>query len=391
MKDQKNQFANRRILVVDDNENIHKDFRLVLESGDKKQVDVSEEEEAIFGSVDSSFEHPKFEICSAFQGKEGVEMVLHASKEGRPFAVAFVDMRMPPGLDGIETVRQLWESDPDIQIVFCTAYSDYSWHDIYSKFGHTHQLLILKKPYDNVEVLQLATALTSKWSSLKESRYLNETLEQKVQDRTAELQKETERANILAEEAKAASQIKSQFLANMSHEIRTPMNAIIGFSDLLADEDLTVDQKRNVNIIRDSSDNLLRLINDILDFSKIEAGQLNTEIIDCSLAKLLNTVESLMRPTAIEKGLEFEIIEDSDLPAQIRSDPSRLDQCLINLIGNALKFTEKGYVHVNVSLQQHEGRPFIRFDVADTGIGIPKDEQKAIFESFTQAAVIGQK
>lgn len=191
---------------------------------------------------------------------------------------------------------------------------------------------------------------------------------------------------ILAEQReRLANKAKSEFLANMSHEIRTPMNAIIGFSDILADEDLTAEQKQDVNLIRESGHNLLTLIDDILDFSKIEAGQLNTEIIDCSLAKLLNTVGPLMRPTAIKKGLEFGIVEDSGLPAQIRSDPTRLKQCLINLIGNAIKFTNEGHVWVKVSLEEYEGKPYIRFDVADTGIGIPKEKQETIFEAFTQA------
>jgi len=209
--------------------------------------------------------------------------------------------------------------------------------------------------------------------------------EQELEQFSRQLEASIEQANILAQEAAVADLAKSQFLANMSHEIRTPMNAIIGFSDLLADEDLTEDQAENVDIIRESGKTLIELINDILDFSKIKASQLNTEIIDCSLGKLLNSVESLMRPKVEEKGIEFKIVESNGLPAQIRTDPTRLNQCLINLIGNALKFTEQGHVYVNVSPEEREGKPFIRFDVEDTGIGIPEGKQEAIFEAFTQA------
>ncbi len=195
----------------------------------------------------------------------------------------------------------------------------------------------------------------------------------------------TAHANDMTAQAEQANMAKSQFLANMSHEIRTPMNAIIGFSDLLADEKLTDEQRESVNIIRESGQSLLRLIDNILDLSKIEAGQLDTEIVDCSLTQLLNSVESLMKPKAEEKGLEFRVAESSGLPAQIRTDPTRVRQCLINLVNNAIKFTEQGYVHINISMQEEDGRPFIRFDVEDTGVGITPDKQESMFEPFTQA------
>ena len=186
-------------------------------------------------------------------------------------------------------------------------------------------------------------------------------------------------------DAEAANEAKSEFLANMSHEIRTPMNAVIGFCDLLMDEDLNDTQTQYNEMIRTGGNNLLAVINDILDFSKIEAGQLDIEIIDCSLGKLLNSIGSLMKPKAAKNGLEFEIVESNGLPAQICTDPTRLQQCLINLVDNAIKFTDQGGVYVNVSLQEHEGEPVIRFDVEDTGIGIPEAKQVIIFESFSQA------
>jgi len=200
-----------------------------------------------------------------------------------------------------------------------------------------------------------------------------------------QLELETERASEMAAKAEEANKAKSLFLANMSHEIRTPMNAIIGFSDALAEQPLPPENLADVNDIRDSAQNLLGLINDILDFSKIEAGRLDVEIVDCPLGNVLHSVTSLMHATALNKGIGFSINTEGQLPAHIRTDPTRIRQCLVNLISNAIKFTSVGQVSVKVSMEEIEGQPFIRFDVSDTGIGIPEDKQDAIFESFTQA------
>jgi len=178
---------NHRILVIDDNVTIHADFRKILSTPDQGHGGLHELEAALFDEVRPTPETVSFELGSAYQGQEGLEMVRKAVAEDRPYAVAFVDVRMPPGWDGIETIAHIWEVDPEIQIVVCTAYSDYSWEELRAKVGNHDSLVVLKKPFDNVEVQQLAYALTKKWLlNLQAGLKLNH-LETLVQERTAEL------------------------------------------------------------------------------------------------------------------------------------------------------------------------------------------------------------
>src|ERR1051325_1687855 len=153
---------NSRILIIDDNRAIHDDFRKIL-APPREESTLNDLRAELFGEDKVKGKAASFDLASAYQGQEGLAQVSDSLSKGTPFAMAFVDVRMPPGWDGIETIARIWEVDPDLQIVLCTAYSDYSWTDMRARVGQPDSLLVLKKPFDNIEALQLAHALTKKW------------------------------------------------------------------------------------------------------------------------------------------------------------------------------------------------------------------------------------
>jgi len=180
-----NIFLPYRILVIDDNRAIHEDFRKILAAQQPNGALESLEEE-LFGKPKAR--SASYELDSAYQGQEGYEKVVASLKSDQRYALAFVDMRMPPGWDGVQTIEKIWQADPEIQVVICTAYSDYSWEEILNKFGAADRLLILKKPFDTAEVCQLACALTKKWHLAKHAHLKLNQLEALVAERMRELE-----------------------------------------------------------------------------------------------------------------------------------------------------------------------------------------------------------
>jgi two-component system cell cycle sensor histidine kinase/response regulator CckA len=183
---------NNRILIIDDNPSIHEDIRKILCGDGERNEALGSTKALLFGEEPSQSDRTRFELDSALQGKEGLAMVQQAAEAGRPYALAFVDVRMPPGWDGVETISHIWKLYPDLQIVICTAYSDHSWAEMIRHFGKTDSLVILKKPFDNIEVLQLAHAMTEKWLLSHQVKSRLHDLDQAVSERTTELQSANE-------------------------------------------------------------------------------------------------------------------------------------------------------------------------------------------------------
>jgi signal transduction histidine kinase len=230
-----------------------------------------------------------------------------------------------------------------------------------------------------------------RWTPLNDDLYVHyifditehKRTEEKLRKSNEALIIKSEQATELALEAQKANTAKTNFLAAMSHELRTPLNSVIGFSEILTLE-LTGEHKKYAELIYSSGQSLLLLISDILDLSKIESEKIDLQLKSCSFNKIIAQLEYMFKPLADEKKLEFKINITDDLPEYIKTDENRFIQCIANIVNNAIKFTETGYVHINISTNKRCENVYIVFEVQDTGIGIAPEYHQKIFESFVQ-------
>lgn len=355
---------NPRILLIDDTQSIHEDFRKILGT-DPGRPD--------FGPTDMAlFDIPprpvcEFELMSAYQGREGLALVAASLQADRPFAMAFVDMRMPPGWDGLETVERLWKADPRLQVVICTAYSDHPWEEVLERLDVQDRLLIVKKPFDMIEVSQLARTLTAKWSLARQAEEQRQRLELTVKHLRAS-----------ESELRYTSNELEAFAYSVSHDLHSPLSVIGAFGSLLAAElvDCKGKAKHYLDRMQASAGVGQELITGLLTLTHIARAELKLEQVD--VAAMVQDVTSELRDLtparqaviAVKPGL------------QLWADARLMRIAIRNLVENAWKFSSRREVtRIEVGLSQETCEQSVFF-VRDNGCGFDMAYADKLFQNF---------
>jgi two-component system NtrC family sensor kinase len=386
---------NRRILVVDDNPAIHGDIRKLLMREDSGNEALEEMEAKLFGTPGRP-PAEQFHIDSAYQGMEGLELVQRSLAAGTPYALAFVDMRMPPGWDGLETICRLWHEDPGLQVVICTAYSDYSWTQIVERLGQSDNLLVLKKPFDNIEVTQMVQALTEKWRLRRHMDAQLRSLDVLVRARTRELEEANARLKREAEDRQRAEAElrKAEHLAalgslaaGVAHEINNPLSficsnleyvttALEGLSASLGGQERVLDVCEALHEAREGAERVRRIVADMKTLSRTDRDRSSCDA-NAALEDALRTLAKELSPCA-------RVVKTLGRLPRVEGDQRRLTQVFVNLLQNAAQAISPGNPDENEirirSWADETGT--VSIEIADTGSGIAPDVLPKIFDPF---------
>jgi len=371
--------TNRRILIVDDNPAIHGDFRKILAEPAREMSALAELEALLFGQGPPRPPAETFSVDSAYQGQDGQALVRVARLADRPYAVAFVDMRMPPGWDGIETALRIWEVDADVQIVICTAYSDYSWNETCDRLGSaSERFLVLKKPFDHIEVRQLAAALTRRWTLTTRAR----------RDRVLAAHHHMEGQLRRAQKLEALGRLA----AGVAHEINNPLAFVMA----------------NIQFVRDALD-------EEAGAGRAERDELRAALAEACVGgerikQIVRDLKAFAQPDdemmtlvdvgqAVERALERtsgEILRRAQLVTRVEevppvsAIPARLEQVLVNLLANAAHAVPAGRSAENqVRVTVRAAVDGVCIEIADTGVGIPEVNLDRIFDPFFTTKPVG--
>ncbi len=388
---------NSRVLLVDD-EQANLDFLLSTLGEDVEGQEFEENLDRLMGSIglDSGAQdkskdvRSKFDITTAKQGQDAVAAVLEAQQEGSPFAIALIDMRMPPGIDGLETARQIRQISNEIEIVITTAYSDYTLDHIRSVLGSNFSFM--GKPFNTDEVYQRVVEGCAKWSELNQTHSTHQALLGLAE----EMQQEIRRRKETESKLEHANKAKDDFLSSMSHELRTPLTTIIGYNEVLREESQIPEQYREM---LDSSilagKTLLQLVNDILDMSKIRSNKFELNEQPFDLRKILVDLTELIKVYGSEKGVTVKLKIAAEVESLLQSqwigDEIRISQILFNLLSNAVKFSDgKGEVVLRIGLVVQTqlnvpGMTEFKLQVKDQGVGMSSETVSRLFTPFEQA------
>lgn len=415
-----NQPPNRRILLIDDTPSIHDDFRKILMPPVEANQLLDDMESALFGDTTKA-QAQVFELHSAYGGEEGLGLLTTAMTQQRPYALAFVDMRMPQGWDGARTIEELWKVDHDLQVVVCTAYSDYAWEDLLERLHGHDRLLILKKPFDNIEVQQMANTLANKWDMARRASLQTTHLAQLVEQRTQALQLEIDERKHLESQLVQSEKLASlgQLAAGVAHEINNPvgfissnlstldgyfkqlqqiLQAYQGAEPLIAAPEQR-DQLKALRtsleldfltedipiLIRESKEGIgrvVQIVKDLKNFSRVDNDQ------TWQFANLQQGIDSTLNIVASELKYKADVVKHYQPLPDIECLASQLNQVVMNLVINAAQAMgpERGTITISNGVEGEN----IWLEVADNGCGIAPEALQKIFDPFFTTKPVGE-